>query len=219
MGACFPSSPGSMNKASCFPDTFRITPISTDAFGALAIQAERGGQDPLPIDLVLSREQNEIAPVLSCHTRWLVLFHLHLSPQLQLQCHGASSSWWLIFSCSLCITQGRTQSPKQLSAEKWATLPAEKAKGNRQAAPSNGSASPESNCWGSSQWQEQIQAPHIHLLLYGPATAPRIECLLLSHHPYPQMPLAQTAENEECKWVWRKGGGLSVHTYIGSVSL
>lgn len=92
MGACFPSSPGSMNKASCFPDTFRITPISTDAFGALAIQAERGGQDPLPIDLVLSREQNEIAPVLSCHTRWLVLFHLHLSPQLQLQCHGASSS-------------------------------------------------------------------------------------------------------------------------------
>lgn len=68
MGACFPSSPGSMNKASCFPDTFRITPISTDAFGALAIQAERGGQDPLPIDLVLSREQNEIAPLLSCHT-------------------------------------------------------------------------------------------------------------------------------------------------------
>lgn len=69
MGACFPSSSGSMNKVSCFPDTFRITPISTDAFGALGSQAERGGQYPLPIDLVLSQEQNEIATLLSCHTR------------------------------------------------------------------------------------------------------------------------------------------------------
>lgn len=69
MGARFPSSSGSMNKASCFPDSFRITPISIDAFGALGSQAERGGQYPLPIDLVSQWEQNEIATLLSCHTQ------------------------------------------------------------------------------------------------------------------------------------------------------
>lgn len=179
MGACFPSSPGSMNKASCFPDTFRITPISTDAFGALATQAERGGQDPLPIDLVLSREQNEIAPLPSCHTRQLVLFHLHPSSQLQLQCHGVSSSWWLIFSCSLCITQGRTQSLKQLCAEEWATFCAEKEKGNRQAAASQMGLQALRVTAGaplSGERQEEIQPPLIHLLLNSLATASRIVC-------------------------------------------
>lgn len=71
----------------------------------------------------------------------------------------------------------------------------------------------------SGEWQEEIQAPLIHLLLNGPATAPRIECLLLSHHPYAQMPLAQKTENKECKWVWKKRGGISMHAYSGSVSL